>query len=835
MNSKSPMQGLFPKTNNVDTFITSQLHDNSVEGFTNSDRESTTDSVDTKVIKDIIQDEGWQNIDNYQDDVRNQRFYLTDRYESKRSHSLSDMLRNTNSACSDFAKYDRKVQREFHLRKKIERIFRSVDPGAVQIFSEDMLEDNFFAGQESDNFSHRNGQKSYLKNNNMFKKSSSFNNYKNLTANLNDDSITLSTFVIDQASYGDMIIDDSNQYVPKQKKLESPSAFDYHYHNAYNNNNRDTFWKSTNKWINKYILGRSRENTYHIQRKLTVRHIQMLSVGPCLSVGFFLNSGKAFSIAGPFGALLGFSLTGSVVLATLLSFTELSALIPISSGFSGLASRFVEDAFGFAMGWTYWFSCMISFPAQAASSSFYLIYFSEKLATKGATTGFVTLFISYPIILNLLSVNYMGESLFFFGVFKIVVSILLMFVMVVLNAGHGFYNHERIGFRFWTASKSVDNMTYGLFRPTFDLSDAGEGSANGTGGNLGRFLSLLSVMLISTFAYSGCEMTFQASGEAINPRKTIPSSIKRTFSIILIVYLLSLLTVGINIYSGDPKLLSYLATASIDRSEAAYHGVGSQWQLQQTCKITSTLHSTNRYYVSPWVLALQSFGFCTFASAFDALLIIFTSSAAISSIFNSSRALYSMSIQRKAPHCFQVCSKNGVPYISVIFCGMFSVIAYLAVNNSSQVNFNILINISSASTSIIWFGLNASFLRFYYALKKRKDYLSRDEETYPFKSPFQPFLAFYGLIGCFIFVMFMGFTSFLRHFWDVRAFFSAYGGLMIFTGCYLGFKIFGTSKVQRLDQLDMDTGRRELDRVMWTEHNQYNYKLREKVENFFSW
>lgn len=194
-----------------------------------------------------------------------------------------------------------------------------------------------------------------------------------------------------------------------------------------------------------------------------------------------------------------------------------------------------------------------------------------------------------------------------------------------------------------------------------------------------------------------------------------------------------------------------------------------------------------------------------------------------------------MSIQRKAPHIFQVCSKNGVPYISVIVSGLFSTIAYLAVNKGAQDNFNILVNMSSASTSIIWFGLNASFLRFFYALKTRKDYISREDKSYPFRSPFQPYLAFYGLIGCFIFVMFMGYTNFLTGYWDTRSFFSAYGGLIIFCVCYVGFKIVRTSKIQRLDQLDMDTGRREMDRMIWTEHQfNTNNNILSRLTTFWS-
>lgn len=300
------------------------------------------------------------------------------------------------------------------------------------------------------------------------------------------------------------------------------------------------------------------------------------------------------------------------------------------------------------------------------------------------------------------------------------------------------------------------------------------------------------------------------------------------------IFILSILTVGINIYSGDPRLLPYDPSCSAARSKSVDRGIGTQWQIDDICKTRTVIPGSSVDYSSPWVLAFQSYGLCTFSAAFNAILVIFTSSASIASLYNSSRALYSMSIQRKAPYIFQICSKNGVPYVSVLLAGSFSMIAYLAVNEGSLNNFNILVNMSSASTSIIWFGLNASFLRFYYALRKRSDFLSRDDKTYPFKSPFQPFLAFYGLFGCSMFVIFMGFTNFIRGFWDTRSFFSAYGGLMVFICCYTGYKIFGTSKIQRLDRLDMDTGRREMDRMIWSEHRQYSKPFWKRALKFWS-
>lgn len=802
------------KCNNTRTSIPDDASDN-----------ITSNSIESSVINAIIQQEGWHDIESFYDDIRNDRFYLFEHYLRHNSEFVTETAFDPSSLDDDFTFYDKKVQQEYVLREKIGKVLRSKDLSGIHIYNEEMLENTYLAT-----------------NNTYQKKSKSLRHYlysvlpkptfsKSIKNNVSlrsiKDSISSSptTHNIDETSYRNLVIDENNLIVTRHKTGETlllESSID-----VTSNHTRNT-WK---QFIRDFL---SKDNHYYIQRRMTVRHIQMLSVGPCLSVGFFLTSGEAFSIAGPFGTLLGFILTGSVILATLLSFTELSALIPVSSGFSGLASRFVEDAFGFAIGWTYVFSCIISFPAEAASSTFYLTSFSNVNLTRGTIAGFVTLFIIYPILCNLLRVNLMGEVIFFFGSIKILISVIMMFVMIILNSGHGDTSHSRVGFRFWDSSKSVGDMTYGLFRPTFDLMDAGTGSMNGIGGSTGRFLALLSVVLTSTFAYSGVEMTFLASGEVKNPRKTIPSSIKRTFSIILTIFILSILTVGINIYSGDPRLLSYDTSSRSERSKAADLGIGTQWQIDDSCKVRTKIPGSSVEYSSPWVLALQSYGLCTFSAAFNAILIVFTSSASIASLYNSSRALYSMSIQRKAPYIFQICSKNGVPYVSVITAGLFSLIAYLVVNEGSQSNFDILVNMSSASTSIIWFGLNASFLRFYYALRRRSDFLSRDDKSYPFKSPFQPFLAIYGLVGCSIFVIFMGFSNFITGFWNVRSFFSAYGGLMIFTCCYIGYKIVGTSKIQRLDRLDMDTGRREMDRMIWSEHRQYNIPLWKRVLEFWS-
>lgn len=58
---------------------------------------------------------------------------------------------------------------------------------------------------------------------------------------------------------------------------------------------------------------------------------------------------------------------------------------------------------------------------------------------------------------------------------------------------------------------------------------------------------------------------------------------------------------------------------------------------------------------------------------------------------------------------------------------------------------------------------------------------------------------------------------------------------MLFTICYIGYKVFGTSKIQRLDQLNMDSGRREMDRMFWNESRQYSGPYRERLKKLVNW
>ncbi|KAH3902166.1 uncharacterized protein SCODWIG_02593 [Saccharomycodes ludwigii] len=606
----------------------------------------------------------------------------------------------------------------------------------------------------------------------------------------------------------------------------------------------DAYYNSNNDRTHHYLRKRKSGQKYALQRKLGIRHLQMLSLGATIGIGVFLNSGMNFSIAGPLGAFLGFLFSAFIVIATLLCFAEIVALIPLIVAISGLVSRFIGDAAGFAVGWVYWLSYVISFPAELLATTILLSYypkFDELTYLKGHFAGFLIMFVLFLTIINLMDVRVYGEIEYFASTFKLIVITFMIILMIVINCGgigSGVNDRSYIGFRFWDRSKSPEeHITYGPFRPTFDLKDTGKGALTGIGGFGGVLLELIASTNNSLYSYIGSEIGFVAAGEATNPRKAVPSVTKRIYTRVIVFYLLSIFAVGLNIYSGDPRLLRYSANARqyVDGQYAEFSDIlnklgGSYCQNPYNDGSLNLKESPNQ---SPWVIALKSFNLCSFASSVNAFFVIIGLFAASSQLYVSSRTLYSMAIQQKAPQIFSTCNKYGVPYMSVLFCGSFGFLSLLTLDGTATTVLYSLVQIGTQGSVIMWFAMNLAFYRFYCALKGRVDIVSRDSKEYPYKSPLQPYLSIFGMIStCFLLVT-TGFQNFMD--WNTNNFISSYLTVLLFFVLYIGYSLIKRSGINKLEELDLDSGRKEMDRIIWEEDKDYSPNLKELLHKVFSY
>jgi len=185
--------------------------------------------------------------------------------------------------------------------------------------------------------------------------------------------------------------------------------------------------------------------------------------------------------------------------------------------------------------------------------------------------------------------------------------------------------------------------------------------------------------------------------------------------------------------------------------------------------------------------------------------LIFVLSAANTDLYIGSRTLYGLAVEGNAPAFFRKVNRAGVPWPALILCTSFSFIVYLNVSSSSQKVFGWFVNLVSTFGAITWMCIVWTHIRFMGALKRQG--ISRDD--LPYKAPFQPWGSWFTLIATGIITLFKGFDTFIPFTTDT--FITAYIALPVFAVLYLSYKIWFKTKLIPLDQVDLISGKREID------------------------
>ena len=269
------------------------------------------------------------------------------------------------------------------------------------------------------------------------------------------------------------------------------------------------------------------EENHSMQRGLKSRHLAMIAIGGSIGTGLFVASGSAISTAGPGGALVAYGLIGLLVYFMMTSLGEMATYMPVSGSFSTYATKFVDPAFGFALGWNYWFNWAITLAVDISTSAIIMEYWFPDVP------GWIFSLIFFVLIflLNLASVELFGEAEYWFSMIKVVTVICFIGVGLLTVAGI--------------------------------LGGHADGLMNFTKGKapfVGGLPTILSVFVIAGFSFQGVEMVGITAGESENPKKAIPKAIRQVFWRILIFYLLSIFIIGLIIPYTSPNLLGSDAT-----------------------------------------------------------------------------------------------------------------------------------------------------------------------------------------------------------------------------------------------------------------------------------
>lgn len=150
------------------------------------------------------------------------------------------------------------------------------------------------------------------------------------------------------------------------------------------------------------------------------------------------------------------------------------------------------------------------------------------------------------------------------------------------------------------------------------------------------------------------------------------------------------------------------------------------------------LSGTGTATSSPFVIAINDAGIKALPSIINAVILISAWSAGNSDLYASSRTLYALALEGKAPAFIRRCTKAGLPIWALSITSLFGLLGFMTVSNGTGTKvFNWLYNLTSITGLITWMVILGSYLRFYYALKRQG--ISRAD--FPYKAPFQPWLS----------------------------------------------------------------------------------------------
>lgn len=443
---------------------------------------------------------------------------------------------------------------------------------------------------------------------------------------------------------------------------------------------------------------------------------------------------------------------------------------------------------GFAVGWNNWYNSAITLCAEISAAAVVIQFWNGAQDINVA--AWISLIIVLVICLNIFAVAIYGEAEFCFASIKIITIVGLIIFAFIIDLGGG-PTRDRLGFRYWN-------------NPGAMKAYKGTGSA-------GRFLGLFSTLVNAAFSYGGVEMVAVAAGEAENPRYNIPKAVRRVFWRILFFYVLGSLAIGVLIPYNEPRLLGAIKDGDPGKfipvqSDTEYP---TDFLIQEEQRPHGSLQFTEPVYLvssstSHRFLSIYSY-VVVLPSIINAVILTSATSSANAFLFTGSRYLYALAQNGQAPRFLLKCSKRGVPYYCIAVTASISLLTYMSCSSGANVVFEWFQNLVTIANLFTWMSVSIAYIKFHAALKAQ----NVDRSTLVFRSPFQPYTAWFSLFFFAMITFFNGFYVFGP--FDVNSFVTAYVGIPIYFALYAFWKIFKRTKWLSPEEADIFTGKAALD------------------------
>ncbi|HVC02516.1 MAG TPA: amino acid permease [Steroidobacteraceae bacterium] len=420
-----------------------------------------------------------------------------------------------------------------------------------------------------------------------------------------------------------------------------------------------------------------------LHRGLGKTQIVMIGLGGAIGTGLFMGSGLAIGYAGP-AVILSYIIAGFVALVMVFSLSEMAVMHPTAGSFGTYAETYLNPWAGFVVRYTYWIAQVIAIGGESVAAGLYMRFWFPQVPAWTWSLAFCGLL----VYLNSRAVNNFGtvESWFALGKVLAIVLFIILGMLAIFGVGR--------------PAVGLHNLTDlpGGFMP-MGIAGVWKG------------------VIIGIFSFNGIELIAVTSGEAKNPRTSIPAAL-RTMAFRLLMFYVLAMTVIV-------AIVPWTAT-----------GVRVVAQ-------------------SPFVGVFQHSGIAHAAGIMNLVVISAALSSMNTNTYLCSRMLFSLSRGDYAPRRLGILGRKGTPIAAILTSGVcFLVVAAVSVFTPNAYGY--LLGVSLFGAILVWMFILVSHLSF------RRQHRAAD---LPVRMPFFPWMQYIGLGMLAAILVTMGLDSHLYVSW----------------------------------------------------------------------
>ncbi len=349
------------------------------------------------------------------------------------------------------------------------------------------------------------------------------------------------------------------------------------------------------------------------------------------------------------------------------------------------------------------------------------------------------LFFVLILALNFVSVGFYGEMQYWFSGIK--VAAVILFILVGIFVIFGLLGHQ----------KPLDFTNWKIGDAPFHAG----------------WIGFISVLMIAGFSFQGTEIFGLTAGETKDPNISIPRAVRNVFWRILLFYILSMGVISFLIPYNNPLLISA---------------------------------STTNVGASPFTIVFTIAGLHFAQVTMTIVILLAILSAANASMYTATRTLWHIAQERNAPKFLANTTKHGIPISALLFTALISTAVFFSSIFGEGQLFVWLLNISSLTGFIAWFGIALCHYRF------RRAYLAQGNKLtdLPYYAKGFPFGPIFALCLSVLVVAGQQFDAWVINKVNIDNLIGTYIGLPIFIVFYLGYKFYKRTKLIPLTECKFD-------------------------------